>query len=92
MKPAAVLAAADDPNAAKKIGQVCEANFYSGEWALRQGAKDDAARQFGVAGRDCPKTFIEGNAAALELKALGAGRSGVGKASGNTSEDRVPHE
>jgi lipoprotein NlpI len=72
MTPAAVLAAADDPNAAKKTGQVCEANFYSGEWALRQGAKDEAAHLFQVAVRDCPKTLIEGNAAATELKALGA--------------------
>ncbi len=72
MTPAAVLAAADDPNAAKKIAQVCEANFYSGEWALRQGAKDEAARQFRVAARDCPKTLIEANAAVVELKPLGA--------------------
>ncbi len=72
MTPAAVLAAADDPNAAKKTGQVCEANFYSGEWALRQGAKDEAAHLFQVAVRDCPKTLIEGNAAATELKSLGA--------------------
>ncbi len=72
MTPAAVLAAADDPNAAKKTGQVCEANFYSGEWALRQGAKDEAARRFRVAARECPKTLIEANAAALELKPLGA--------------------
>ncbi|MGA9033544.1 MAG: hypothetical protein WB402_13595 [Sulfuricaulis sp.] len=72
MTPAAVLAAAADPNGAKKTSHVCEANFYSGEWALRQGAKDEAARRFRVAARDCPKTFIEGNAAALELKRLGA--------------------
>ncbi|MGH6878860.1 MAG: tetratricopeptide repeat protein [Rhizomicrobium sp.] len=72
MKPAAVLAAAADPNAAKQIGQVCEANFYSGEWVLRQGAKDEAARRFRVAARDCPKTFFEATAAALELKRLGA--------------------
>ena len=91
MTPAAVLAAADDPNAAKKTGQVCEANFYSAEWALRQGAKADALRQFGAAMHDCPKTFIEGNAAALELTAVGKGSGGIGKASGNTSEDRVPH-
>jgi lipoprotein NlpI len=71
MTPTAMLAAADDPNAAKKTGQVCEANFYSGEWALRQGAKDEAARLFKVAASDCPKTLIEGNAAATELKALG---------------------
>jgi len=72
MTPAAVLAAADVPNAAKKTGQVCEANFYSGEWALRQGAKDEAARRFREAARGCPKTLIEANAAALELKPLGA--------------------
>lgn len=70
--PAAVLAAADDPNAAKKTAHVCEANFYSGEWALRQGAKDDAVRRLRLAARDCPKTLIEENAATLELKALGA--------------------
>ena len=70
--PAAVLAAADDPNAAKKTAQVCEANFYSGEWALRKGAKDDAVRRLRVAARDCPKTLIEGTAAALEVKALAA--------------------
>ena len=46
MPPAAVLAAADDPDAKKKKNQVCEANFYSGELALRQGAKDEAARLF----------------------------------------------
>jgi lipoprotein NlpI len=72
MTPAAVLAAADNPDAAKKTGQVCEANFYSGEWALRQGAKDEAAPRFRVAARECPKTLIEANAAALELKPLGA--------------------
>lgn len=72
MAPAAVLAAADDPNAAKKTAHVCEANFYSGEWALRQGAKDDAVRLFRLAARGCPKPFIEANAAGLELKALGA--------------------
>jgi lipoprotein NlpI len=71
MTPAAVLAAADDPNDAKKIGQVCEANFYSAEWAMRHGAKDEAVREFRISAHDCPKTLIEQNAAALELKRLG---------------------
>jgi hypothetical protein len=35
MTPTAVLAAAADPDAGKKKGQVCEANFYSGELARR---------------------------------------------------------
>jgi lipoprotein NlpI len=50
--PAAVLAAADDPAPAKKKRQVCEANFFSGEWALRQGAKDEATRLFRLAANE----------------------------------------
>jgi lipoprotein NlpI len=62
MTPAAVLAASDDPDAVKKSGQVCEANFYGGELALRRGAKDEAtplfrraARRLERAGRRCVK-------------------------------------
>ena len=69
--PAAVLADADDPDPAKKKGQVCEANFYSGELALR-GRKDEAIRLFRLAASDCPKTFDEWANANAELKALGA--------------------
>jgi lipoprotein NlpI len=74
MTPAAVLAAADDPDATRKTGQVCEANFFSGEWALRNGAKDEARRLFLLAASDCPKNFIQWGAANEELKALGAAR------------------
>jgi lipoprotein NlpI len=71
----AVLAAADDPNAAKKKGQLCVANFYSGELALRRSAKDEAVRLFQLAQSDCPHTFIEWDAANAELRvALGAAR------------------
>ena len=72
MTPAAVLAAADNPNAATKVRQVCQANFYSGEFALRQGTKDEAARLFRLAAGDCPKTFNEWSLANAELKALDA--------------------
>jgi lipoprotein NlpI len=71
MTPAAVLTAADDPNPATKSGQVCEANFYSGELALRRGDKDDAARLFRVAANDCPRDRVPWFAAKAELKALG---------------------
>ena len=71
MPPAAVLAAANDPDGMKKKGQVCEAIFYTGELALRQGAKNEAARLFRLAAGDCPRTFIEWFAANAELKALG---------------------
>jgi lipoprotein NlpI len=69
--PAAVLAAAADPDAKTRRGQVCEANFYSGEMALQQGAKAEAARLFRLAAADCPREFVEGHAAVSELDALG---------------------
>jgi lipoprotein NlpI len=72
MTPAAVLAAANDPDAVTTRGQVCEANFYSGEWALHQGARDEAIRLFRLAAADCPRDdFVEGPAANAELTALG---------------------
>jgi lipoprotein NlpI len=71
MSPAAVLAAADDPDDTKKTNQVCEANFYSGEWALRAAAKDEATRLFRLAASDCPRGFIEWSAANAQLKAMG---------------------
>jgi lipoprotein NlpI len=71
MTPAAVLAAADDPDATKKKGQVCEAIFYSGELSLTKGLKDEATRLFRLAASDCPHSFNEWDAANAELKALG---------------------
>jgi lipoprotein NlpI len=69
--PAAVLAAADDPDAKTKRGQVCEANFYLGQLALQQGAREDATRLFRLAAADCPREFVEGHTAEVELEALG---------------------
>jgi len=74
MTPEAVLAASDDRNAKTKQGQVCEANFYSGELALQQDKKQDAARLFRVAAADCAKSFGEWSDANAELKALSAAR------------------
>ena len=71
MTPAAVLAAADNPDATKKKGQVCVANFYSGELALTKGQKDEATRLFRLAASDCPHHLNEWDAANAELKALG---------------------
>ena len=72
MTPAAVLAVADNPDPRVKKDQVCEANFYSGEIALRIGAKDEAARLFKTAARDCPHGLDEYVAAKAEARALGA--------------------
>ena len=45
----AVLSAANDPDTTTKRGQVCEANFYTGEPALLRGNTDDAKRLFTLA-------------------------------------------
>jgi tetratricopeptide (TPR) repeat protein len=67
----AVLSAADDPDAKRKKGQVCEANFYTGELALQRGAKEEAARLFQLAAATCPEAFFERWAAAAELRGFG---------------------
>jgi lipoprotein NlpI len=74
MTPESVLAAANDPDANTKAGQVCEANFYTGLLRLQQGAKDEAARLLKLAASDCPKNFTEWWTANAELKALAATR------------------
>jgi lipoprotein NlpI len=71
MTPAAVLAAADDPDAIRKRGQVCDAIFYSGEFSLMKGLRDEATRLFRQAASDCPHSFNARDAANAELKALG---------------------
>jgi lipoprotein NlpI len=68
--PAAVLAAAVDPSPDTKRGQICEANFYLGEFALQQGAREEATRLFRRAAAECPHDFIEGPSATAELEAL----------------------
>jgi lipoprotein NlpI len=60
MTPESVLAAANDPDANTKAGQVCEANFYTGLLRLQQGAKDEAARLLKLAASDCPRISRNG--------------------------------
>jgi lipoprotein NlpI len=71
---AAVLAAADDPNADVKQRRVCDANFFIGELALQQGSKDEASRLFRLAATGCSKDRTSGDGANAELKALGIAR------------------
>jgi lipoprotein NlpI len=68
--PADVLAAANDPDPATRKGQLCEANFYNGEFALQQGDEQEAARLFRLATTDCSHEFVEGASANSELAAL----------------------
>jgi len=66
-----VLVAADNPNPALKEAHTCEANFYSGQYALIQSHRDEAVRLFQTAAKECPRGFIEGIVAAAELKGMG---------------------
>jgi tetratricopeptide (TPR) repeat protein len=72
MTSAAVLAAAEDPDATTKRWRLCEANFFSGVLARRQSADEDAIRLFRLAANECPKAFYEWTSAHAELRALGA--------------------
>jgi tetratricopeptide (TPR) repeat protein len=67
----AVLAAADDPKIDTRTKQVCEADFFIGEFLLQQSNKDEAVRLFRLAATDCPKSIFEWPAAKAELKTLG---------------------
>ncbi len=69
--PAAALAAAHDPNPVTDRFQVCIANYYTAEYDALQGAKDDAARLYRLAVRDCPD-LIQREPARAGLRALGA--------------------
>jgi hypothetical protein len=71
MTAAAVLAAADDLDAATKKEKVCEANFYTGELSLSKGSKEEAIRLFDFAANDCPRASLQWYASKEELRALG---------------------
>jgi lipoprotein NlpI len=59
--------AAFDTDPATKTAQTCEANFYSGEFALLKNNKKEAQRLLKLATDDCPPSFIESAAALAEL-------------------------
>jgi tetratricopeptide (TPR) repeat protein len=66
LSAAQALDAAIDPDPKTKLGQTCEANFYSGELALKKDRKE-AQRLLQRAASDCPRAFIESTAAIAEL-------------------------
>jgi tetratricopeptide (TPR) repeat protein len=61
------VAAAFDNNPKTKLGHICEANFYSGEFAVLKQNRQEALRLLGLAASDCPRGFIESIAAIAEL-------------------------
>ena len=65
------LPTSDNPDPVTKRGQVCEANFYTGELSLLHGDRDGATKLFAAAAADCPLNFGEWAWAGAELKAAG---------------------
>ena len=66
-----MFAAANRADDKLKKEQVCEANFYGGEFTLQQGLKVEATRLLQLAAANCPQDFIERTAARAVLKAFG---------------------
>ncbi|MHB8697677.1 MAG: tetratricopeptide repeat protein [Sulfuricaulis sp.] len=61
-------AANADPKVQKD--QMCEANFYLGQWHLLQHQKEEARSLFQQAQDKCPKNFVEYNDAVAELRRM----------------------
>lgn len=69
-KPEDVTAAALQGDANVVAGHQCEANFYIAEWWLAQKDAVSAKPLLEAAVKNCPKNFIEADAARSELGAI----------------------
>ena len=65
-----VIERARSTNSRLERDQLCEANFYVGEWLLLNGLPGDALVRLKYASEKCPHDFIEQTPAYLEVKAL----------------------
>jgi lipoprotein NlpI len=63
-------------SAATKPEEVCEAQFYSGQWHLLGGNRSAAVSALQAAADTCPKTFVEHEGALAELKRLTSSSDG----------------
>ena len=69
----ALSAAANSGDAKARTFQICELNFYTGEWLLAQGRKDDAISLFRLtAASTCQGDLVEYESAKAQLKTLAA--------------------
>jgi lipoprotein NlpI len=68
--PAEILQIARTTGPENKEGQICEAEFYVGEFDLLNGAKEDAGRLLRLAAENCPQIYEVRRAAEAEIKAL----------------------
>ena len=63
----AVMAGVARTTAENRERDACESDFYVGEWQLRHQAKDAGIALLQKAAGDCPVTYVERAAAAVEL-------------------------
>lgn len=70
LSPGDLLAAAKDADARKQKENVCEVNFYLGEYALIRGNRTEALKYFRAAVETGITTFVEFNAAKAEISRL----------------------
>jgi tetratricopeptide (TPR) repeat protein len=68
--PEQLLAAAQNPNPATQRDQVCEANYYSGEYALALAQTTRGIALLREARATCPPNFIETDGAIMHLTDL----------------------
>jgi len=66
----AVFSAAQQGDADATKGQICEANFYIGEWLLQHHDQAGAKPLMAKAASDCPTGFIEWSPAQMDLAGL----------------------
>jgi len=69
LTPAALLAAADDPDTTRKKAKGLRRDFLQRGVSLMKGLKEEATRLFRQAASDCPHDYSA--AAGAELKVLG---------------------
>ncbi len=72
--PAETLTAAETTGPINKTTQICEADFYVGEYDLADGAKDEALRLLRLADQNCPHMDDQWRAADSEVKTMEKGQ------------------
>jgi rhomboid protease GluP len=68
--PDAAIKAASHPDANRQRELRCEAAFYIAEWHIVRNARDAALPLLREAESTCPRSFIEREGAAAELRRL----------------------
>ncbi|MGA9794768.1 MAG: tetratricopeptide repeat protein [Rhizomicrobium sp.] len=69
-QPDTALKAAQNSDPETQANQMCEANFYLGEWQVLAANKAAALPMLQAAQAQCPQVFIERDAATAQLKRL----------------------